>query len=134
MYLVLCAFEELKGNVSCGFTGESQVEEPISFEDDNDVDDNDVIDFDDNKYLEYTEVVVDDKDNEQYYYWVLTDDEDEAFEAALKKHIELDRPAAVNDEDAGVFPMAYQPVTETGSETAVRINADGSEIEKEEGG
>ena len=80
MYLILCAFEELKGNVSCGFTGESQVEEPISFEDDNDVDDNDVIDFfDDNKYLEYTEVVVDDKDNEQYYYWVLTDDEDEAF-------------------------------------------------------
>jgi len=123
VFVVLCAFEKLDGKLSCGFTGEANVEEPTSYDDNDDTND-----FDEDKYSEYTEVVIDDEDNEQYYYWVLTDDEDEAVEAALKKHDEMGRPNAVNDEDAGVFPMAYQPVTEFGSESAVKIHVDAKDM------
>ena len=119
----MCAFEKLDGKLSCGFTGEAKVEEPISYDDGGDTND-----FDEDRYSDYTEVVIDDEDNEQYYYWVLTDDEDEAVEAALKKHEEMGRPNAVNDEDAGVFPMAYQPVTEFGSESAIKIHVDGTDV------
>lgn len=59
---------------------------------------------------------------------ILTDDEDEAVEAALKKHDEMGFPQAINDEASGVFPMAYQPVTEFGSESAVKINVDGTDV------
>jgi len=123
VFVVLCAFERLDGKLSCGFTGEAKVEEPISYDDGDDTND-----FDEDKYSDYTEVVIDDEENEQYYYWVLTDDEDEAVEAALKKHDEMGRPNAVNDEDAGVFPMAYQPVTEFGSESSVRILVDATDV------
>ena len=41
VFLVLCAFEKLDGKLSCGFTGEAQVEEPTSYdEDDGDTDEN----------------------------------------------------------------------------------------------
>ena len=123
VFVVLCAFERLDGKLSCGFTGEAKVEEPISYDDGDDTND-----FDEDKYSDYTEVVIDDEENEQYYYWVLTDDEDEAVEAALKKHNEMGRPSAVNDEDAGIFPMAYQPVTEFGSESAIKIDVDGTDV------
>ena len=123
VFVVLCAFEKLDGELSCEFTGEAQIEEPISYDDGNETND-----FDEDKHSDYTEVVIDDEDNEQYYYWVLTDDEDEAVEAALKKHDEMDRPSAVNDEDSGIFPMAYQPVTEFGSESALKIQVDGTDV------
>ncbi len=123
VFVVLCAFEKLDSKLSCEFTGEAQIEEPISYDDGDETND-----FDEDKHSDYTEVVIDDEDNEQYYYWVLTDDEDEAVEAALKKHDEMDRPSAVNDEDSGIFPTAYQPVTEFGSESAVKIHVDGSDV------
>ena len=39
VFVVLCAFEKLDGKLSCGFTGEAQIEEPISYDDDDDDDD-----------------------------------------------------------------------------------------------
>ena len=123
VFVVVCAFEKLDGKLSCGFTGEAKVEELISYDGGDDTND-----FDEERYSDYTEVVIDDEDNEQYYYWVLTDDEDEAVEAALKKHEGMGRPNAVNDEDVGVFPMAYQPVTEFGSESAVKIHVDATDV------
>ena len=128
VFVVLCAFEKLEGKLNCGFTGEAKVEEPISYDDGDDTNS-----FDEDKNSDYAEVVIDDEDNEQYYYWVLTEDEDEAVEAALKKHEEMGRPNAVNDEDAGVFPMAYQPVTEFGSESAIKIHVDGTDVLDESG-
>jgi transposase-like protein len=41
VFVVLCAFERLDGKLSCGFTGEAQIEEPISYDDDDDDDGND---------------------------------------------------------------------------------------------
>ena len=38
VFVVLCAFEKLDGKLSCGFTGEAQIEEPISYDDDDDGD------------------------------------------------------------------------------------------------
>lgn len=38
VFVVLCAFEKLDGKLSCGFTGEAQIEEPVSYDED-DVDD-----------------------------------------------------------------------------------------------
>ena len=123
VFVVLCDFEKLDGKLSSAFTGEAEIEEPTSYDDGEDAND-----FDEEKFSEYTEVVIDDEDNEQYYYWVLTDDEDEAVEAALKKHDEMGRPSAVNDEDAGIFPMAYKPVTESASESALKIQVDGTDV------
>jgi hypothetical protein len=48
VYVVLCAFEKLDGKLSCGFTGEAQVDEPVSYdEDDVDTDDFEGPDVDD---------------------------------------------------------------------------------------
>ena len=41
VFVVLCAFEKLDGKLSCGFTGEAQIEEPTSYADDDGHNDDD---------------------------------------------------------------------------------------------
>ena len=60
---------------------------------------------------DYLEVVVTDDSRREYFYWVKTEDVDEAVYRALERHTELGLPPCVDDEDEGVFPMAY-PVIE----------------------
>ena len=84
-----------------------------------DTDSGEVIDFDD-----FFEVVITDEDSNEWFYWVECQDEDDAVEAAMEKHEELERPDAVDDFDEGVFPSAYQPVIEDNQELALIIRAD----------
>jgi len=70
-------------------------------------------------YDEYLEVVITDADRKEFFYWVLTDDEDEAVSKALERHVELGL-SYIDDEDEGVFPMAYE-VIEGNEEVATVI-------------
>lgn len=70
-------------------------------------------------YDEYLEVVITDADRKEFFYWILTDDEDEAVSKALERHVELGL-SYIDDEDEGVFPMAYE-VIEANKEVATVI-------------
>jgi len=70
-------------------------------------------------YDEYLEVVITDAERKEFFYWVLTDDEDEAVSKALERHVELGL-SYIDDEDEGVFPMAYE-VIEGNEEVATVI-------------
>ena len=76
---------------------------------------------------EYMEVLITGIDGTEYYYWVETDDEDDSIEMALNKHKELERPAPVDNEDEGIYPMTYTPVILWNKDKAVVIRASSTE-------